>query len=136
MEPPKRFDFFYSLKNIPIPSPESYTAKLIEKVESLIKRMRWRAFFFLENGETEERQQENHHGFKTRKCPPKVEELDEFEEDLLTMIEEVRFRNTTNRFQQRLKEDIRKIRKSRNIIVPADKTRNMYEVSEQQYEKL
>ena len=102
----------------------------------MIKRMRWRAFFFLENGETEERQQENHHRFKTRKCQPKVEELDEFEEDLLTMIEEVRFRNTTNRFQQRLKEDIWKIRKSKNIIVPADETRNMYEVSEQQYEKL
>ena len=54
----------------------------------------------------------------------------------MRMIEEMRFRNTTNRFQKRLKEDIRKIRKSKNIIIPADKTRNMYEVSEQQYEKL
>ena len=52
------------------------------------------------------------------------------------MIEEMRFRNTTNRFQQRLKEDFWKIRKSKNITLPADETRNMYEVSEQQYEKL
>ena len=65
-----------------------------------------------------------------------MEELEEFGEDLLRMIEEMRFRNTTNRFQQRLKEDIRKIRKLKNIIVPADKISNMYEVSEQQYEKL
>ena len=99
----------------------------------MIKRMRWRAFFFLVNGETEERQEENHHGFKTRKCPQKVEEL---EEDLLRMIEEVRFRKTTNRFQQPTERGHSEIRKSKNIIVPADKTRNMYEVSEQQYEKL
>ena len=36
-----------SLKNIPIPSKESYQLNLIDKVESLVKRMRWRAFFYL-----------------------------------------------------------------------------------------
>ena len=47
MDAPKRLDLGYSLKNIPLPSPDTYTARLIEKVEDLIKRMRWRAFFFL-----------------------------------------------------------------------------------------
>ena len=37
----------YSLKNIPIPSKESYQLNLIDKIESLVKRMRWRAFYYL-----------------------------------------------------------------------------------------
>ena len=88
MDVPKRLDLGYSLKNIPFPSPDTYTARLIEKVEDLIKRMRWRAFFFLRNDtaddETEHRE---HFGFRTRKCPPKIQELEAFENDLLEMIE-------------------------------------------------
>ena len=34
----------YSWKNVPIPSKESYQLNLIDKIESLVKRMRWRAF--------------------------------------------------------------------------------------------
>ena len=68
--------------------------------------------------------------------PTESGELEEFEEDLLRMIEEVRFRKTTNRFQQPTERGHSEIRKSKNIIVPADKISNMYEVSEQQYEKL
>ena len=41
----------YSLKNIPIPSADSYKRRLIEKVESVIRRMRWKAFFFLKGSE-------------------------------------------------------------------------------------
>ena len=37
----------YSLKNVPIPSKESYQLNLIDKIESLVKRMRWRAFYYL-----------------------------------------------------------------------------------------
>ena len=41
--------FKYSMKNIPIPPRNSYLKKLIEKTESVIKRMRWKAFFFEKN---------------------------------------------------------------------------------------
>ena len=44
----EKLDIDYSLKNIPIPSNESYLIKLIEKIESVVKRMRWRAHFFLQ----------------------------------------------------------------------------------------
>ena len=37
----------YSLKNIPIPNKESYMKQLIGYTESLIQRMRWRAYHFL-----------------------------------------------------------------------------------------
>ena len=37
----------YSLKNIPIPPKVSYLSNLIDKIESLVKRMRWRGFYYL-----------------------------------------------------------------------------------------
>ena len=40
----------YSLKNLPIPSKTFYNFKLIEKIQSVIKRMRWKAYFFLNEG--------------------------------------------------------------------------------------
>ena len=41
--------FNYLLKNIPLPSRTSYKLQLIDKIESVIKRMRWKAQFFLNN---------------------------------------------------------------------------------------
>ena len=38
--------FNYSMKNIPIPPRNSYIKSLIEKTESVIKRMRWKAFLY------------------------------------------------------------------------------------------
>ena len=35
--------FGYSLKNIPIPSKRKYLKCMVEKVESFIKRSRWKA---------------------------------------------------------------------------------------------
>jgi hypothetical protein len=35
----RQFQFDYSLKNIPIPSQDAYLNNLIEKVESVTKRM-------------------------------------------------------------------------------------------------
>ena len=42
----EKINFNYSLKNIPTPSRSSYQLKLIDKIESAFKRMRWKAFFF------------------------------------------------------------------------------------------
>ena len=38
-------DFEYSMKNIPTDSQLSYLYKLIDKVEKLHKRVRWKALF-------------------------------------------------------------------------------------------
>ena len=92
-----RFD--YSTKNIPIPPKNSYLKSLIEKVESVIKRMRWKAFFFDRNEEdSSDVVTNNSFGFKSRKCPPQNNELDKFEADLLDMVHNVKFRNINNKF--------------------------------------
>ena len=37
--------FEYSLKNIPIPGKNEYVRLLINKVQAVIRRVRWKAFF-------------------------------------------------------------------------------------------
>ena len=43
--------FSFSLNKIPIPSRTLYKLQLIDNIESVIKRMRWKAHFFLNNNE-------------------------------------------------------------------------------------
>ena len=69
----------YSLKNIPLQSPKQYRKCLIDRMEQVIKRMRWAAFFYL-NGEEREEEQPERFGFRSRTCPPQVDELKAFEE--------------------------------------------------------
>ena len=125
----------YSLKNIPIHSGNTYRKWLIEKIESVVRRMRWKAFFFL-NGQDEETTDSAQYGFKSKKTPPQIEELKRFEEDLTTMIENIKFRKVEEPFQRRLKEDVKSITRTDDIIVRADKTKHVYRMSKNQYSKL
>ena len=47
--------FSFSLKNIGLPTQNQYRRSLIQKVESVTQRMRWKAHFYL-NGETKNEQ--------------------------------------------------------------------------------
>ena len=138
MEPPRRLTLGYSLKNIPIPSQAAYLKELIGKVESVLKRMRWRAFYYLKSGtDTDDEQSTaNYYGLDSRKSPPHVEELSAFEDSLAKLVKSVSFRKTRDRFQDTLKKDIAFIKSSKSVFVLADKTRNLYELGRDQYEKL
>ena len=130
-----RFD--YSMKNIPIPSRNTYIKKLIEKTESVIKRIRWKAFFFEQNKDKNKTNRDsdnddsnsaidNNFGFKSRKCPPQNEELNNFEADVYDMIKNIEFRQVRDDFQDQLQHDIRKINNSTKAFIPADKTNNYH----------
>ena len=96
MELPKRVTLNYSLKNIPIPPADSYKKKLMERTKSVIKRMRWRAFFYLNNesNEEDEHNDEECYWLKSHECPPQVEELKPFEDDMMKLIEGATFRKS------------------------------------------
>ena len=68
----------YSLKNIPIPTKKSYQLNLIEKIESLVKCMRWRSCYYLSQQEFDN----DIFDFKSRKCPPLCFDLNLFEKNL------------------------------------------------------
>ena len=93
-------------KNIPIPSQEDYKIHLISKTENFIKRIRWKALEFL--GKLDSTEKETY-GFRSRNCPPIVEEVANFENDLMLMIKNVQFKYIKNNFQTKLKEDISNI---------------------------
>ncbi len=136
----EQIKFNYSLKNIPIPSVNLYKKRLIEKVEAVIKRMRWKAFFFTNKKESMDSNDattiDDKFGFKSRKCPPQIEEMKSFENDLLRMVENIQTRSANDPFQQKLKEDVQKVKSSTKLFIPADKTKNLYKIDKAQYEKL
>ena len=131
----EKLDIDYSLKNIPIPSNESYLIKLIEKIESVVKRMRWRVHFFLQAKHENDIQREDFE-FKSKITPPQCEHMEAFEKELLDIIPNIKFRSVKDAFQKKLKEEIPKIKQSPNVFVFADRTSNIYEMPEQQHKKL
>ena len=126
--------FSYSLKNIALPKPDAYLRNLIEKTESLVNRLRWKAHLFINRNSST--QQHERFGLQSRKSAPIVAELKPFEEELAAMIENVRFRNMNDHFLNSLSRDVKKIESTPNVLVFADKTRNIYEMDAEKYNKL
>ena len=126
----------YSKKNIPIPPQREYMENLLEKNEVLIKIMRWKAYFYLNKDSLENTKRDEHYGLRSRRSPPHIPEIKDFENDLVSLIQRNKFKKSFNRFQKLLKNDIRKINSSKDIIVAADKTRNMYKMSHEKYDEL
>ena len=75
-------------------------------------------------------------GFRSRNCPPAVEELANFEDDLMLMTKNVEFRNINNTFQEKLKNDIKELRENDKVFVSADKSLNIYKMEKDEYKKL
>ena len=127
------FKITYSKKNIPIPSENEHKLKLIMKTEKFLKRMRWKVLAFL--GKLKSSDKDNY-GFKRVKCPSSVKELVPFENDMMDMIKNLEFKRVNNEFQSNLRNDIRQIRRSNNLFISADKSRNIYKVSKASYERM
>ena len=49
------------------------------------------------------------------------------------MVRSIEFKSVRNNFQSTLREDLNKIKSSRNLLVFADKTTNLYEMPPDQY---
>ena len=145
----EKLNFNYSLKNIPIPDKKSYLIKLVDKIESVVKRMRWKAYFYLQresdlqdssiliNGvDHAESESKEFYGFKSSKHPGPCKELESFEKELIGLINKIEFKTVRDQFQSKLKSDISKVKCSKNLFVFADKTSNIYELSKDSYDKL
>ena len=65
-----------------------------------------------------------------------VEELTDFENDLMLMIKNVQFRNINSTFQEQLRKDIQEIQQSNQLFVSGDKSRNIYKTNKEDYVKL
>ena len=129
-------NFGYSLKNIPIPNKDSFVKSLICKTHDFIKRLRWKAIFYVQTSEDPAPKKETY-GFNSEKSPPQIPELLPFENDLYELIKSIVYKDRQrNRFQSQLQHDVKEIQASPELYVPADKTTNIYKVSKEAYTKL
>eukprot|EP00117_Sycon_ciliatum_P029317 scpid92694/ scgid23379/ len=92
--------------------------------------------FFTKGKDEQDNCQEETYGFKTRKCPPQLDDMIEFEKDLWSMVETVKCCRVNDTLQERTREDLPRIRRSDDMLVAADKTRNLYSVDTDLYSKL
>ena len=76
------------------------------------------------------------YGLKSPYSPRQAKELIPFENDLVALIRNIKFRKIRNTFQEKLKEDIKLIKDSHKTMTFADKTSNMYRLTKEQYDKL
>ena len=77
----------------------------------------------------------DNYGFKTVECPSSDKELVSFENDMMDMIKDLEFKRVNDEFQSILRNDIRQIRRSNNLFISVDKSRNIYKVSKASYER-
>ena len=130
----EKFSVNYSTKNIPFPSQNDYRQRLIEKTEQFLRRMRWKAYFFL-NPSTISNTKDTY-GFNSAKNPPPVEELKEFENSMLKMVQSTKFKHINSPFLNKLKDDAIKIKNETKLLIAADKTTNFYKLEPSAYNDL
>ena len=107
---------------------------MINKVENLIRSIRWKAYFH-DNTATPTAEI-NKFGFKSTKASPQNQMLTPIESDLYELARTIEFKPVQNQFQKQLKRDIRELKQSSKLLIPADKTTNLYKVSTKDYDKL
>lgn len=130
----EKINLGYSTKNIPLPTRNEYMKRFIEKTEQFLRRLRWKAYHFLNQSDTAEKET---YGFKSRNSPPQINDLIPFEEGMAKLIQNIKFKDTKCSFQSQLNNDIKnKIKKPNTLLVPADKTTNFYEMNPNSYNKL
>ena len=79
MEKPNRN---YSYKNIPIPNRHQYKLVLLRRIESFIKNMRWKAYFFSMRLTVLKRRDGRNMGLKLGSTPH-IKEMDKFEAEMI-----------------------------------------------------
>ena len=97
-----------------------------------------KAIFFINNSKetNESRASGLVYGLKSKKCSPELKELIPFEDDLVDLVKNIKFRKVRNDFQMKLHEDLREVRSSKKTMTFADKTSNMYRLEKEEYHRL
>ena len=131
----EKLNIGYSKKNIPLPSQNDFLQRLIKKKnEHFLRRMRWKAYFFL-NPDVSTSSKDTY-GFKSTKNPPPVDELKEFEDYMLKMVQSTKFIQVNNPFLIKLKNDTDHIEKETKLLIATDKTTNFYKLEPSKYNDL
>ena len=69
---------------------------LVSKIEKVLKRKRWKTLEF--QGKLDNDNMKETYGFKWLKCPLALDELTDFENELMLMVTNIDFRKINNNF--------------------------------------
>ena len=96
-------------------------------------RIKWRAHFYLNPQPIGTKK--DTFGFNTSRAAPIIPELKALEDNLFNLVKNIEFREQTNAFQNKLKNDAKDIRNEERILLKADKTTNFYKMDKAEYEE-
>ena len=133
----KLVEFDYSLKDIPIYSSKSYTLQIFDLTAKFINRMRWKAFYF-EKKNTDDTStfggtSKDIDIYGSKRSVPVMDRLKAFETDLFDLIQNIKFTDYKSEHQKKLQKDIKKLLSVKQLIIPSDKTGNLYYVDPHAY---
>ena len=100
----------------------------------VIKRMRWKAVQFSKNENNDSKTE--WYVLKSLSSPRPVKELTPFENELISLVKNIKFRKVRNHFQDRLQQDLRRMKASNKTMTFADKTTNIYRLTREEYDKI
>ena len=83
----EKVNYGYSIENIQIPAQKSYLLQIMEKIEMVIKRMRWKAIQFSDNEDNDRKTE--WYGLKSLSSPRPVKELTPFENELISLVKNI-----------------------------------------------
>ena len=94
--------------------------------------MRWKLFHirFPSNKDRKET-----FGFRTTDSPPIMDELVPFENDLIKLIKNIKFKPAGNPLTAKIRSDLNSIKNCPDVLVKGDKSRRIYKVPERAYVK-
>ena len=73
------------------------------------------------------------HCFVSTEQPSIIQELKEFDNDLVALIQNIKFRHVPNYFLNKVQKDLNHINKDYHFYIPADTTNNYYRVKPAYY---
>ena len=122
----------YSPKDITLPTNDEFMKKFIYQQEKFGKRFCWRAYFIMEaitnktSNIPENDTNRNTYGFKSESKPPIPKEIAPFMNEFFDLANKIKFKKCNDPFLKKLNDNLTKMKKLNKIIIPADKTRNLY----------
>ena len=87
------------------------------------------------DGDTQ-KENSSRYGIKSNKYAPQVKNLIAFEEDMINLVHQIRFRKVKSNFQRNLSKNLKTIKQSNKTLSPADKTSNMFKLTKDEYNHL
>ena len=119
-----------SLKNIPHGSRNEYFMKMFHEVSRFNKDIEWGVA--MKDVDDEDRKER--WGFPTQnRAKGPFPLLDSSKEKLANLIKNIEFKPNSKEFQKKIRRDISRIDKNKNLLVAADKTTNFYEMKVKDY---